>query len=84
MYVVKSQYGSIRAFPTTDGLIEYWAEHTQQVPKPPASWMQEQRDKGRSESAAGMIWYHRYKAGDRLAVWMRATENDYERAGYTV
>jgi hypothetical protein len=83
MYVVQSREG-IRAFPTTDSLIEYWAGHSQQVPKPPASWMQEQRDKGRTEAAAGMIWYHRYKAGDRLAVWMRATEDDYRRAGYTV
>jgi hypothetical protein len=84
MYVVHSKSGAVRTFPATDDLIEWWATNTQNVPKPPASWMAEQRDKGRSESAAGMIWYHRYKAGDRLAVWMRANEDDYRRAGYAV
>ena len=84
MYVLQSKTGILKTFTKTDDLIEYWATNTQQVPKPPASWMQEQRDKGRSESAAGMIWYHRYKAGDRIARWMLATPDDFDRAGYTV
>lgn len=76
--------GYRKTFTSIDEWIEFVASHQGYGLKPPASWLEAQEAKGRNVSAATAIWYRRYKQGDRLAIWMIASVDDLQRAGYQV
>lgn len=51
-------------------------------PKPPASWVRQQLEQGRSESAAYAIWHRNYTPGRKYVIWDQAPLEDWKEHGY--